>query len=165
MYLKLIIFSPRRDVYMKIIRCEKGVTLIEVLLALVLLSSILLTTMRFFPQMGLLNTQNENKAQANNISKEILINWQESSDVKWFLVKTDHVAGFIPTDAKVVYTNFSSDANYYYFETSKDIYNVHIKIKKTPETTSRLSSVNSIFIQLVNKKGNVVNETFGYVKR
>ncbi|MCL6571831.1 MAG: prepilin-type N-terminal cleavage/methylation domain-containing protein [Bacillus sp. (in: Bacteria)] len=151
---------------MKIIRNEKGVTLIEVLLAIVLLSSILLTTMRFFPQMGLINNQNEYKAQANNISKEILVNWQEASDVKWFLVETDHLTGFISTDAKIVYTNFHSDANYYYFETSKDIYKVKIKINKSPDTSSRLSSVHLIVIKLLNKQtGNVVNETIGYVKR
>jgi prepilin-type N-terminal cleavage/methylation domain-containing protein len=150
---------------MKIFRNQKGVTLIEVLLSIVLLSSILLTTMRFFPQMGLLNKQNEDKAHAVNVAKEILINWQESSDVKWFLVQTDHLTGFTSTDSKVVYNKFKSDGNYYYFETSKDIYKVNIKIKKLPITNSRLSSVNSIVIQLLNKKGNVVSETFGYIKR
>jgi prepilin-type N-terminal cleavage/methylation domain-containing protein len=144
---------------------EKGVTLIEVLASIVILSIILMSVMKFFPQMGFMNKQNEDKTQAINIAKEILINWQESSEVKWFLVKKDQVTGFISVDAKVEYKNFNSDADYYYFETSKDIYNVHIKIKKSPSTSSRLSSVHSIVIQLLNKKGNVVSETYGYVKR
>jgi len=151
---------------MEFIRNEKGVTLIEVLASIVLLSIIFLSVIRFFPQMGLINNQNENKTKAINIAKEILINWQESSDVKWFLVKTDRVTGFTSTDPKVAYNKFNYDDTYYYFETSKDIYNVHIKIKKSPETSSRLSSVNSIVVQLLNKKnGNVISETFGYVKR
>jgi len=147
-------------------RNEKGVTIIEVLASIVILSIILLTTMRFFPQMGLINNHNEDKSKAINIAKEILINWQESSDVKWFLVKTDRVTGFTSTDPKVAFSTFNFDANYYYFETSKDIYNVHIKISKSPETSSRLSSVNRIDVQLLNKKdGNVVSETLGYVKK
>ncbi|GHH97193.1 type IV pilus modification PilV family protein [Neobacillus kokaensis] len=149
---------------MKIYRDEKGITLIEVLVSITLLSIVLLSVMGFFPQMGLMNSHNEDKSKAINIAKEILINWQESSDVKWF-VKTNHVTGFTPTDPKVNYSNFSYDADYYYFETSKDIYDVHIKIKKTPDTSSKLSSVNYIVIQMLNKKtGNVVSETFGYVK-
>lgn len=151
---------------MEYIRNEKGVTLIEVLVSIVLLSIIFLSVMRFFPQMGLMNNQNQNKAKAINITKEVLINWQESSDVKWFLVKTDQVTGFTSTDPKVAYTGFSYDLNYYYFETTKDIYDVHIRINRFPETSSRLSSINSIVIQLLDKKNrHVVSETFGYVKR
>ncbi len=151
---------------MKCIRNEKGVTLIEVLASIVLLSIILLSVIRFFPQMGLINNLNEDKSKAINLAKEVLINWQESSDVKWFLVKSDRVAGFTSTDPKVAYNKFSFDGYYYYFEATKDIYNVKIKIKRLPDTSSRLSSVNSIVVQLLNKKnGNVVSETFGYVKR
>ncbi|MGG1677591.1 prepilin-type N-terminal cleavage/methylation domain-containing protein [Neobacillus sp. NRS-1170] len=145
---------------------EKGLTLIEVLVSIVILSMVLLTTMSFFPQMGLVNKQNQDKTQAINIAKEVLINWQESSDVKWFLVKSDRVTGFTSTDPKVTYNAFTYDSNYYYFDATKDIYNVKIKIKKSPETSSRLSSVNYILVQMLNKKNNnVVSETFGYVKR
>lgn len=150
---------------MESIRNEKGVTLIEVLVSIVILSLVFMSFISFFPQMGLVNKQNIDKNQAINMAKEILINWQESSDVKWFLVKTDNVTGFTSTDPKVNYSNFHFDSDYYYFETSKDQYTIHIKINKLPNTNSRLVSVNSIFIQLLNKKGNVVSETYGFVKR
>ncbi|MCM3116740.1 type II secretion system GspH family protein [Neobacillus sp. MER 74] len=151
---------------MKLIRNERGVTLIEVLVSIVLLSIIFLSVMRFFPQMGLMNNQNQDKAKAINLAKEVLINWQESSDVKWFLVKTDQTAGFTPTDSKVTYNRFYSDPTYYYFETTKDQYDVNIKIKRFPETSSRLSSIHSIVVQLIDKKNrHVITETFGYVKR
>ncbi|WP_223591142.1 type IV pilus modification PilV family protein [Neobacillus bataviensis] len=145
---------------------EKGLTLIEVLVSIVILAMVLLTTMSFFPQMGFVNKQNQDKTQAINVAKEVLINWQESSDVKWFLVKSDRVTGFTSTDPKVAYNAFTYDSTYYYFDATKDIYNVKIKIKKSPETSSRLSSVNYIVVQMLNKKNNnVVSETFGYVKR
>ncbi|MFP5106506.1 type IV pilus modification PilV family protein [Neobacillus sp. C211] len=151
---------------MKFIQNEKGVTLIEVLVSIVLLSIIFLSFMSFFPQMGLMNNQNQDKAKAINIAKEVLVNWQESSDVKWFLVKTDQVTGFTPTEPKVAYSRFAYDVNYYNFETTKDNYDVNIKINRFPETSSRLSSINSIVVQLLDKKNrHVVSETFGYVKR
>ncbi|MBT2735786.1 prepilin-type N-terminal cleavage/methylation domain-containing protein [Bacillus sp. ISL-7] len=151
---------------MKFIQNDKGVTLIEVLVSIVLLSIIFLSFMSFFPQMGLMNNQNQDKAKAINIAKEVLVNWQESSDVKWFLVKTDQVIGFTSTDPKVAHTRFSYDPTYYYFETTKDNYDVNIKINRFPETSSRLSSINSIVVQLLDKKNrHVVSETFGYVKR
>lgn len=150
---------------MKFALNEKGVTLIEVLVSIVLLSVVFMSVMNFFPQMGFINQVNTDKNKAINLTKEILINWQESSDVKWFLVRTDNVTGFTPSESKVNYTNFSFDTDYYYFETTKDSYNVHIKIKKLPNKNSKLVSIHSINIQLLNKKGNVVSETYGYVKR
>jgi type II secretory pathway pseudopilin PulG len=151
---------------MKFIRNEKGITLIEVLVSIVLLSITFLSVMSFFPQMGLMNNQNQDKARAINLAKEVLINWQDSSDVKWFLVKTDQVTGFTSTEPKVVYTRFYFDVNYYYFESTKDKYDVLIRINRYPETSSRLSSINSIVVQLLDKKKrHVVSETFGYVKR
>lgn len=153
---------------MQNITSEKGFTLIEILLSISLLSIVLIGFLSIFPQMGKLNTFNETKAEAINVAKEVLINWQEATEVKAFIVKNDHVTGFTPIlGSKVTYTNFSSVkfTDYYYFETTKDQYDVRIKIKKVPHKTSNTAQVNQIIVQLLNERGNVVSETYGYVKR
>ncbi|MFC4800979.1 prepilin-type N-terminal cleavage/methylation domain-containing protein [Neobacillus sp. GCM10023253] len=154
---------------MELLKNEKGLTLLEVLISIVLLSMVLLTTMSFFPQMGLVNKQNEEKTQAINSAKEVLINWQESTVVKTYLASDNQTAGFTPAyvDEKVNYTFFSSTkyTGYYYFETTKNNYNAQIKIKKSPNKSSSISYVHQIIVQLINKRGNVVAETFGYVTR
>jgi type II secretory pathway component PulJ len=70
---------------MELVKNEKGVTLIEVLAAIVILMIILGSVMNFFPQIGFVNKSNEEKAEAINTAKLILHNWQNDSNVKNFL--------------------------------------------------------------------------------
>jgi prepilin-type N-terminal cleavage/methylation domain-containing protein len=154
---------------MENLKSEKGVTLVEVLAAITLLSIVLVSMLGMFPQMGMVNTHNEAKAQAINIAKEILIDWQEDSAVKLFIKETGHTVGFAQTPGdKVNYTDFSSTSfpEYYFFETTKDHYDVHIKIKKNSKikVVSSEAQVNQIIVQLLNERGNIVSETYGYVR-
>ncbi|MFF2447730.1 prepilin-type N-terminal cleavage/methylation domain-containing protein [Neobacillus sp. NPDC058068] len=153
---------------MEIVRNEKGVTLIEILISIVILSIIFLSIMRFFPQMGLMNQQNENKSQAINTAKGLLIDWQESNKVKTFIANDKQTIGFITNvNNKDYYTNFNPNPSGtdYIFTTIKNSYEVTIKIKKSPIEKSNVYSVHLIVMQLKNKNGNVVAETYGYVKR
>jgi prepilin-type N-terminal cleavage/methylation domain-containing protein len=140
---------------MKYIPNEKGLTLVEVLISIVILSIILLSFMRFFPQMGYLNKQNEDKTQAINSAKEILIDWQNSNDVKDFL--NDPALGNLPG-----YT--SEDSSYYYCETTKGSFKVKIKIKKTSDLNSVPTEARFIQVQLLNNSGSIVSETYGYIR-
>jgi prepilin-type N-terminal cleavage/methylation domain-containing protein len=153
--------------YMEILKNEKGVTLLEVLISMAILSIILISFMNFFPQMGFINKQNEDKVQAINLAKDILIKWQDSHDVSGFLVNSTETTGFISTDPDLDFdaAKFKNEGGYYYFETTKDIYNVKVRIKNTPDKSSSKTHVHSILVQLLNNKGNVVSETYGYVKR
>jgi prepilin-type N-terminal cleavage/methylation domain-containing protein len=156
---------------MEILKNEKGVTLVEVLAAITLLSIVLVSMLSMFPQMRMVNNHNEDKAEAINIAKEILIDWQEDLEVKLYIKENNHNAGFIqtPGNDKVNYTGFSSTLfpDFYYFETKKDKYDVHIKIKKSHKiiTSSSTAQVNQIIVQVLNERGNIVTETYGYVKR
>ena len=154
---------------MKILKNEKGFTLIEVLASIVILSLVLISIMSIFPQMGMVNNQNEQKTQAINTAKEVLISWQDSTVVKTFLQSSSQTTGFNPAyvNEDVNYTVFSNTkfANYYYFETTKDEYKVQIKLKKTPNKSSKISFVHQIDVQLFNSKGIMVAETYGYVIR
>ncbi|MFJ5715542.1 prepilin-type N-terminal cleavage/methylation domain-containing protein [Neobacillus sp. NPDC093127] len=144
---------------MKFVQNEKGVTLLELLISIVILSIIFLSVMRFFPQMGFMNKQNEDKTQAINTAKEILIDWQNSPDVKSFLVDpTNETLEDLPTNKK-------TEGGFYYFYTVNGSFNVTIKIKITPSKESNVSKAHLIQIQLFNKRGNVVSETYGYVIR
>ncbi|AZU63512.1 prepilin-type N-terminal cleavage/methylation domain-containing protein [Neobacillus mesonae] len=154
---------------MELLKNQKGVTLVEVLASIVILSIILISIMGFFPQMGLMNKQNEEKSQAINIAKEILVGWQESNEVKTFISQSDRIIGFTPSyvNENVNYTHFDYNKypNYYYFETDKNQYNVEIKIKKSPDKSASVLHVHQIVIKLQNKKGNIIAETYGYITR
>lgn len=131
---------------------EKGVTLIEVLVAMTLLSIILISFMNIFPQMGLTNKHNENKTQAINTAKEILIDWQNAQDIKNFLVNQSITP--IPRGGLLV-------GNDYVFTDRIGNYDVTIKIKKNSDLSTSPSKAH--LIQIVLKNGNITSETQGYV--
>jgi prepilin-type N-terminal cleavage/methylation domain-containing protein len=133
---------------------EKGVTLIEVLISIVILSIIFLSFMRFFPQMGFMNNENADKTQAINTSKEVLIEWQNSEDLKNFLKNPTGTVlpGYVKTEA-----------GYYYFKTVKSNYNVNIKIKISSDLVSTPNKTFLIQVELLNKRNNIIGETYGYI--
>ncbi|WML59565.1 prepilin-type N-terminal cleavage/methylation domain-containing protein [Neobacillus sp. PS2-9] len=144
---------------MKHIQNENGLTLIEVLISIAILSIIFVSFMSFFPQMGFMNKQNEDKTQAINTAKEVLIEWQEMPDLKAFLVDpTNDTLDDLPSNKK-------TEGDYYYFYTTKNNYDVTIKINILPSKESKAAKAHLIMIQLFNKKGTVVSETYGYVLR
>ncbi|MDR6122187.1 prepilin-type N-terminal cleavage/methylation domain-containing protein [Bacillus sp. SLBN-46] len=133
---------------------EKGVTLIEVLISIVILSIIFLSFMRFFPQMGFMNNENADKTQAINTAKEILIEWQESEDLKNFL--KNPTGTFLQEYVK-------TEAGYYYFKTVESNYNVYIKIKISSDLVSTPNKTFLIQVELLNKRNNIISETYGYI--
>ncbi|WP_307286405.1 prepilin-type N-terminal cleavage/methylation domain-containing protein [Bacillus sp. SORGH_AS_0510] len=141
------------------IKNEDGLTLIEVLISITLLSIIFLSFMSFFPQMGFMNNQNESKTQAINTAKEVLIEWQGMDDLKAFLVDpTNDTLDDLPSNKK-------TEGVYYYFYTTKNNYDVTIRINILPSKESKVTKAHLIRVQLFNKKGKLVSETYGYVLR
>lgn len=134
------------------IRNQKGLTLLEVLLSLVILTLILVTIMKFFPQMGTMNKQNEEKQQAVNLAKQELIEWQKI-DLKSFLANPS---------ASVLseYGRFVDP--YYIFTKTKDNYTVEVWLKNTSDLNNGLIKANMLLIKILNKNNNVISETYGY---
>ncbi|MEH7255816.1 hypothetical protein V7111_27285, partial [Neobacillus niacini] len=83
-----------------------------------ILSIIFISFMSMFPQMGKMNKLNEDKTQAINYTKEILIDWQNSLDVKAFLDD--------PTAEGLSVSPNKEDTNFYYFLTTKGNFDVKI---------------------------------------
>lgn len=136
-------------------RNQKGLTLIEVLLSIVILSIILVTFMKFFPQMGMMYKQNENKQQAVNVAKELLIDWQK---------KGDALNSFISNPSNSVIPGYkSSDTKYYYFQEKRYDFDVEIIIKKNPDLNGSPFKAYPVHIKLKSNKGNIITETYGYI--
>ncbi|MBS4191477.1 prepilin-type N-terminal cleavage/methylation domain-containing protein [Bacillus sp. FJAT-49705] len=132
---------------------QKGITLLEVLLSILILSIILVTIMKFFPQMGLMNQKNVDKTEAINIAKEELIAWQKNKEIN-SLLKLNSVE--LPS-------NITEDADYYYSEKRKKKFNIHIKINKKSDLITGPIKANQIHIQLLNDNNSVVTEIYGYI--
>ncbi|WP_394233120.1 prepilin-type N-terminal cleavage/methylation domain-containing protein [Niallia oryzisoli] len=134
---------------------QKGITLVEVLLSIVILTIVLTSVMNFFPQMGQLNRQNIGKTNAVNVAKEELRRWQKSEDVKLLL------AG--KADGNTIPEYTSEDTNYYYFVKELESLSMEVKIKKVSDLDTEPTKAHYIHIRLNNEKNALVSETYGYI--
>ncbi|MED4203173.1 prepilin-type N-terminal cleavage/methylation domain-containing protein [Neobacillus mesonae] len=146
---------------MRISKNENGLTLIEVLVSIVILSMILLTTMSFFPQMGKINNLNTTKTQAINTAKDILLQWQKKTDdntMDSFFANPD--AGIIPE------YNPINGKDYYNFESVDGNFFINIQIKKAPSKESNIYNAHQInvFVYTLNKRDVAISKTYGYIK-
>lgn len=142
---------------LKLVKNDRGVTLVEVLVAIVILSIVLGSIMNFFPQMGFINGQNQKKAQAISTAKQVLINWQNDDGVQEYLKGSSTATPLVQP--------LNQDTNYYYFQTSSGDFDVNIKIAKNPPTNFQAGSTSIRFIQVQvqNQQNKVTSETYGYI--
>jgi hypothetical protein len=143
---------------MEILKGEKGVTLVEVLTSITLLSIVLITLMNIFPQMGMMNNHNKMKTQGINTAKEVLLKWQNDNDrLKLF---------FATPDVSVIPEYKPITGNAYNFEYVNGDFLVNVKINKNFSKESDIYNAHLIFVKLynINKPDIVVSETYGYVK-
>lgn len=140
------------------IKSEKGITLVEVLVSITLLSIVLITLMNIFPQMGMMNNHNKMKAQGINTAKEVLLKWQNDNDrIKNF---------FATPDVSVIAEYKPIAGNAYNFEYVNGDFLVNVKINKNFSKESDIYNAHLIVVKLFNKNktDTVVSETYGYVK-
>ncbi|SEM33402.1 prepilin-type N-terminal cleavage/methylation domain-containing protein [Mesobacillus persicus] len=157
---------------MKQISNEKGVTLLEVVLAMAILSIILISFLNIFPQMGMMNNFNEEKTQGINTAKELLVEWQNYPEMANF------PSNSIKADIEVDQANFSKigeykdhhEGDYYFFEYDHEVspsntkYAVKVRILVDEEVDSEQTKAHRIYIELLNKdRGTKVSETYGYI--
>lgn len=134
------------------IQNEKAFTLIEVLASIVILIIILVSVMKLFPLMGMMNKQNIDKTEAINLAKVELLAWQ-SKDLRDFFVH--------PSKDKIPsFDRF--EANYFVFYEEKDNYNLEVWLKKGSDLKSKPIKANMMVIKILNENNAVISETYGY---
>ncbi|WP_157796248.1 prepilin-type N-terminal cleavage/methylation domain-containing protein [Bacillus xiapuensis] len=104
---------------MKFVRtCEKGVTLLELLLALTILSIVLLSFTRFFFQAGTYNQSNQSKTVATNVARNVLMYMEKQPFIK---VRHDFGPALLDTKKRndYAYELYLCGSGYQYFEPNK----------------------------------------------
>jgi hypothetical protein len=141
---------------------EKGVTLVEVLAAFALLSVVFISILNFIPQMGFMNQHNKDKIQSVNSAKEVLVKWQDANEVRDFI---ENPLSLLPNDVNddIHYYKYIETEHYHTFLTTKNDFDVEIKIKKISDLTSLPNQAHQIQVQFLNKNGTIVSESYGYV--
>lgn len=135
---------------------ETGLTLLEVLLSILILTILLISIMNIFPQIGKVNIQNKEKLETINLAKKELKKWQEDDDLKLFL--RDPHAVNIPA-----YKGKTKDGHFYLFETTVNDYLVQLYVRTESHLDSKPSKVFAATIEFYDDTETKVTESFGYI--
>ncbi|MDN4495510.1 type IV pilus modification PilV family protein [Ureibacillus aquaedulcis] len=147
---------------------NNGISLIEVLASLVILSIILISFMNFFPQMGQKNVQNENKQEAINIAKKELFYWksaiENSSDFNSFKNNpTSSSFSFIGSNDIVTFDSNTISIKTDQTKSTSSDFSVTTTIHRATDLPSKPKKAYQMDIQLFKKNDILVSETYGYI--
>jgi type II secretory pathway pseudopilin PulG len=156
---------------MKQVKNEKGITLVEVLAAVVILSIIIGSIMNFFPQIETVNNINGEKSQAINTAKQVLNKWQNDDRVKDFIKYGSGDLLMLGTkQPDVSISDGTSITPFYHFQTTQEGFIADIFIKKSFDLGNTSNSNDPdytkaylIKVQVSNTKGKLITETYGYI--
>ena len=138
---------------------EKGITLVEILAAISILSITLISIVQFFPQIGWLNHHNDMKTKGMNLAKKELVEWSHSSIV----------INYLKDPSQPEPEGYIGDIDgHHNFELLKDGFNIYVQIETQGGLASdpgvnSLSKAHYIHIELKDEKGKQVSETYGYI--
>ena len=163
---------------------QKGLTLVEVLAALVILGIVFVGFMTVFPQMTLFNAKTETKLDTMNLAREEMTKFIESSDGKLIpdqttkiipsgqikpiielrfpeatTISESHVVNQIPSSTKDDYTSFLFDSKV----DSAQEFTFEIQVFDEPDLSGTISLYKTI-LKILTLEGRVSSETYGYIE-
>lgn len=157
-------FTFERNDFMIIIRSEKGVTLIEVIASITILSIVLISIFNFFPQMGFMNKQNEDKIEGVNYTKQIMVKWKNSEEVRMLVPNNLENLSKTKESANdyIYYDEVLKFDDHYTFKTTRNDIKIDILIYRTDELNTK-SGAYKIHVLAKNERGNILSESYGYI--
>ncbi|WP_096153199.1 prepilin-type N-terminal cleavage/methylation domain-containing protein [Bacillus sp. FJAT-45066] len=155
----------------KILENNKGFTLIEILVSIVILSIIIVTFLSFFSQALFYSVKEEDKLTGINIAERIMFNVKQSDDIIDLLFLNEYVCGQNPLNINNSFSGdvdleYKDDVNLFYYEVNNKEYYLDIIICSTPEERDLFLSRTHIKIYQsvgTNPKGKIVYDTFHYI--
>lgn len=107
--------------------------------------------------MGLMNKQNIDKQQAINTAKDTLFDFQNEPYLRELIVNP-------ASSDEFEFIERIDDFNFFKFKGKKNGFDVTVKLKVKPDIGSGGGrELYQIHIQLLNHKGTLITETYGYI--
>lgn len=153
---------------------QKGLTLVEVLAALVILGILFVGIMTVFPQMTLFNNKTEAKLDTMNLARQemtkITSHTYNSTELTDLSVKLKEVLNkkedgspiHTPNPYSIIKSDTSTYSNYSIFNSkSKFPYDLHVY---KMEDLSGTISLYKVILQIKTSSSNPNSETYGYIE-
>lgn len=141
---------------------DKGMTLVELLAAIVILTLVITVFLQFLPQLAKTNKTNIDKNQAINLAEIELLYWKEKieSDFNSFIASSKQTNCSFD-NKKICYFVEKDDLQDKQF--NKDFY-ISINLHKEPENELKKKKAHQLHIEIKNRQNNLkVGESFGFV--
>jgi len=146
---------------------ESGISLIEVIASIVILTIILISFLSIFPQMGLTNKYNDDKQDAFNLVQKELNYWKNTfegiNDFSSFLSNPVEKYTDIDSEGKVTEDSNSITIKRDSTKTSTSSFKEIINISKIPNLNSTPKKAVQIHVKLLNKNNSVISEIYGFI--
>lgn len=141
---------------------EKGVTLVELLAAIVLLTLIITVFLQFLPQLATTNKKNVEKNQAINLAESELLHWKEVISNNFNTYKASATQTTCSFDnGKVCFVVDKIDMQDEQY--NQDFY-VSINLHKHPEDELTMKNAHHLHIEIKNRENDAkIGEAFGFV--
>jgi len=154
------------------IKNNKGISLIEILLSIVILGILIASLITFFPQASQSTNETDKKLTSINIAKEWLVQAQNSTEVKSFLNNMVN-----QPNSSIVYSitnmdyqglplvSINHDAQYGELVLKEENYFVHLTISSTPEDLKNIGKTRlyKIHVHIYDEKNKLKSNIYGYL--
>ncbi|PKG21681.1 type IV pilus modification PilV family protein [Niallia nealsonii] len=154
------------------IKNNKGISLIEILLSIVILGILIASLITFFPQASQSMNETDKKLTSVNIAKEWLVQAQNSTQVKSFLnnmvnqPNSSIVYSITNTDYQgLPLVSINHDAQYGELVLKEENYFVHLTISSIPENLKNIGKTRlyKIHVHIYDEKNNLKSNIYGYL--
>lgn len=149
-----------------LINNESGISLMEVIASIVIITFILISFIKIFPLMELKNNQNEDKQSGVNLVKSELNYWKNlietSNDFNAFLQQPLNPTSFIDSSDVVTQSTNSIKIETTTKNRSSD-FKLEIIIYVNPDINTSPKKAYQIHTKLLNIKNTPISEIYGYI--
>lgn len=135
----------------KYLKNYHGLSLIEVLASIVLLSIVLIGFMSVFPQMSLMNEKTGENLDGTTIAKELLVEMKK--------IKYPNLSTSLPTGLSIKESNSTDIIITGQYKNSP----VKVTVKKTIDGSSTIQSLHQMKIEVFDANNRLLSTTYGYM--
>lgn len=153
--------------FKRFIQNDKGISLIEILISIVLLSILITSFLTFFPQVSSFNQKTDERLTSVTLAKSWLVQAQnsESTLYKQLINLTDNPSASINTSDLDLLTNINRNSDVIELIFKENNYFIHLYLYYRQETLKGANTLYKIRIDVFDEQDKLNSHIYGYITK
>jgi len=153
--------------FKRFIQNDKGISLIEILISIVLLSILITSFLTFFPQVSSFNQKTDERLTSVTLAKSWLVQAQnsESTLYKQLINLTDNPSASINTSDLDLLTNINRNSDVIELIFKENNYFIHLYLYYREETLKGANTLYKIRIDVFDEQDKLNSHIYGYITK